>query len=210
MQYRCKRSDDELNRIVAGLTGHRLRLLVILGIHTGCRISELLALSYSDISGNVLSVNKQLTRKLQIEPMETTSTLEVTDRQKTTTAARTIPLNDTVLKELEVHKNWQRIEMMKNGYRTDYLFTTASGKFCDRHNVTRSLNRLYKRIGVPSKPFHVYRHTFGTNLCKNGVPIQTASKLLGHKDINMTAKYYVDVDMEEKQKAVETIAFSSL
>ncbi|MCI9597382.1 MAG: site-specific integrase [Firmicutes bacterium] len=202
------RNDDELKKIVSGLQGHRLRLLVILGIHTGCRISELLALSYRDISGNVLSVNKQLTKKLQIEPMRTVSQLQVSGRQKTMTAARTIPLNSVVLEEIEIHKQWQRLEMMEKGYRTEYLFTTSTGAFCDRRNVSRSLDRLYKHIGVPSKPFHVYRHTFGTNLCKKGVPIQTASKLLGHKDINMTAKYYVDVDMEEKQKAVETITIS--
>lgn len=204
------RSDEELTKIVSGLKGHRLRFLVILGIHTGCRISELLALSYKDISGSVLSVNKQLTKKLQIEPMKTTSELQISGRQKTVTAARTIPLNHVVLEELELHRQWQRLEMMEKGYRTEHLFTTATGAFCDRRNISRSLDRLYKRIGVPSRPFHVYRHTFGTNLCKQGVPIQTASKLLGHKDINMTAKYYVDVDMEEKRKAVETIASGSL
>lgn len=204
------RSNEELEKIVSGLRGHRLRLLVMLGIHTGCRISELLALSYKDISGDVLSVTKQLTKKLQIEPMKTVAQLQVSARQKTVTAARTIPLNRIALEELEIHKQWQRLEMMERGYRTEFLFTTSTGAFCDRRNVSRSLDRLYKRIGVPSKPFHVYRHTFGTNLCKKGVPIQTASKLLGHKDINMTAKYYVDVDMEEKMKAVETIAFSGI
>ena len=142
--------------------------------------------------------------------MKTTSELQISGRQKTVTAARTIPLNHVVLEELELHRQWQRLEMMEKGYRTEHLFTTATGAFCDRRNISRSLDRLYKRIGVPSRPFHVYRHTFGTNLCKQGVPIQTASKLLGHKDINMTAKYYVDVDMEEKRKAVETIASGSL
>ena len=201
------RSDDELKKIVENLNEYRLRLLIIMGIHTGCRISELLALSYRDISGNILSVNKQLTKKLQIEPMQTIGELKVSSRQKTVTAARTIPLNDTVMAELEIHKAWQRREMMEKGYRTECLFTTSTGTFYDRRNVTRSLDRFYRRIGVPSKAFHVYRHTFGTNLCKNGVPIQIASKLLGHKDINMTAKYYVDVDMEEKLKAVEKITF---
>ena len=137
--------------------------------------------------------------------MQVTSQIKVSDRQKTTTAARTIPLNDIVLAEIEVHKQWQRKEMMEKGYRTEYLFTTSTGTFCDRRNVTRSLDRLYKRIGVSSLPFHVYRHTFGTNLCKNGVSIQTASKLLGHKDINMTAKYYIDVDLIEKQRAVDKL-----
>mgnify|MGYP000299599091 FL=1 len=95
--------------------------------------------------------------------------------------------------------------MMQKGYRTEQIFTTSTGHFYDRRNVGRALDRVYKRIGVPCKSFHVYRHTFGTNLCKNGVPIQTTAKLLGHKDINMTAIYYVNVDMEEKLKAIQTM-----
>ena len=199
------RSDEEIEKILQGTLGHRLRLLVVMGINTGCRISELLALTYSDISGSILTVNKQLTKKLTIEPLETTSELILSRRQKTPTSTRTIPLNAFTLREIEIHKNWQRLEMMQKGYRTEQIFTTSTGHFYDRRNVGRALDRVYKRIGVPCKSFHVYRHTFGTNLCKNGVPIQTTAKLLGHKDINMTAAYYVNVDMEEKLKAIKTI-----
>lgn len=204
------RSDDELRKIFDGLKGHRLRFLVIMAVHTGCRISELLALTYNDISGNMLSVNKQLSKELVIEPLGVKTRDAVTDRQKTTTSQRTLPLNSVVLRELEDHRLWHLNEMMKRGYRTEYIFTTSNGTLYGRRNVLRALERVYKRVGVPCKAFHVYRHTFGTNLCKNGVPIQTASKLLGHKDINMTAKYYVNVGMDEKVKAVETIAFQGL
>lgn len=199
------RSDDELRKIVSGLNGHRLKLLVILAIHTGCRISELLALTYDDIIDNVLSVNKQITKKLIIESMSITSEQTVSKRQKTATSARTIPLSSSTLHEIALHKTWHLSEMMERGYRSDYIFTTSNGTLYDRRNVLRALNRAYDKIGVTRLPFHVYRHTFGTNLCKNGIPIQTASKLLGHRDINMTARYYVNVDMDEKIKAVESI-----
>ena len=62
------------------------------------------------------------------------------------------------------------------------------------------------RHGVEEKNIHAYRHTFGTNLCRQGVPIQTASKLLGHDDISTTAKYYVNVSDEEKARAIEKLA----
>jgi integrase len=72
--------------------------------------------------------------------------------------------------------------------------------------VRTALNRYYQRIGVEEKNIHAYRHTFGTNLCRQGVPIQTASKLLGHDDISTTAKYYVNVSDEEKARAIEKLA----
>ena len=206
------RTDDEMRAIINGLEGHRLKLLVIMAVNTGCRLSELLALRYTDISSEgILTVNKQVVHDLIVEPLEVKNGAPVVSkRQKTTTSARTIPLNESTLREIENHKAWQRIEMMKNGYRTEFIFTAASGKLYDKRNIGRALDRAYRRIGVKPLAFHVYRHTFGTNLCKMGVPIQTASKLLGHKDINMTARYYVNVGMDEKARAVELIAINGV
>ena len=46
----------------------------------------------------------------------------------------------------------------------------------------------------------------GTNLCRKGISLQTAYKLMGHSDISITAKYYVDVLADEKQRAVYLLA----
>jgi len=61
-----------------------------------------------------------------------------------------------------------------------------------------------KGIGIDcsGRGYHTYRHTFGTNLFRSGVPIQTASVLLGHSDISVTQKYYVHVNQAEKELAV--------
>ena len=124
---------------------------------------------------------------------------------KTANSIRKIPLHETVLSELSIHKRWHLKEQLQKGYRTEYVFTTDSGKLYDPSNVRTALNRYYKRIGVEEKNIHAYRHTFGTNLCRQGVPIQTASKLLGHDDISTTAKYYVNVSADEKARAIETL-----
>jgi integrase len=42
-------------------------------------------------------------------------------------------------------------------------------------------------------------------LCKKGIPLETASKLMGHSNINVTAKYYRFVGSDEMQKAAESI-----
>jgi site-specific recombinase XerD len=45
--------------------------------------------------------------------------------------------------------------------------------------------------------FHLARHTFATAVTlKNGVPIESVSKMLGHKKIS-TTQIYADVDEEK-------------
>ena len=96
--------------------------------------------------------------------------------------------------------------MREKGYETPFVFTTDSGNLNDYRNIVRACRRYYDTIGVEPKGFHTYRHTFGTLLCRNGIPIQVAASLLGHTDINVTARYYINVSDGEKIDAVESIA----
>lgn len=203
-------TDEELSCILNNFdkaqNGFRLRFFIVLATYTGLRFSELRGVKYDDIektaNGYVLNVKRQVTIHENFdEEGKARFTNEVTTL-KSQNAYRTIPLNQRVIEELKLHKHWQRLDYMKNGYRTDYLFTTESGQFYDMANVNRALSRYYKAIGVPNKTMHTYRHTFGTNLYKKGVPMKTASELLGHSDISITAKYYIGTDEEEKRKAV--------
>lgn len=196
---------DIFNSFDKAQKGFRIPFLLILAYHTGCRISELLALKYEDFATEGLTINKQLVKNPILSRDEKTTYKYCIGSPKSTSSYRTVPLNKTVIAELKSHKKWHKIDMMKNGYRTEYVFTTNTGAFYDRHNITHMCNRYYDRINISHKGFHTYRHTFGTNLCKEGVTIQTASSLLGHADINITAKYYVNVSQEEKQRAVELL-----
>ena len=207
-------SDEELRKILDSFdkaqNGFRLRFLMVMGAYTGMRISELLGLKYSDIketeNGYIVEVQRQV-KNLEIFDTDGTkiNKMAVTEL-KTSCSYRTIPLPLCVIDELKIHRAWHRKEQMRNGYRTDFIFTTNTGGFIDAKNTRVACNRYYKNIGVPAKGFHTYRHTFGTNLYKNGVPIVTASRLLGHEDISTTQKYYINTPEEDKRRAVELLA----
>ncbi len=170
----------------------------------------MLGLKYNDIqrteNGYIVKVQRQV-KNIDSYDTDGKKTSRIMETElKTNASYRTIPLPAQVIKELNIHKKWHLEEQFKNGYRTDFIFTTDSGALVDSKNTRTACNRYYKKIGVPAKGFHTYRHTFGTNLYKNGVPIVTASRLLGHDDISTTQKYYIDTPEDDKRRAVELLA----
>ena len=199
--------DDSLKRLIKALKNDRLRMLVVLAVNTGARFSELIALSYDDIHGNMLYINKQMS---EIASMDGGEAIPHIIPTKTANSNRIIPLSEPVLKEIERHREWQQKDMEENGYQTNYLFTTKNGTFYYKRNVRRSILRTCKRAGIDPQTFHSFRHTFGTNLSRTGVQIEDTSKLLGHADITTTSRYYVNVDAQKKLEAVEGIAKFSL
>lgn len=194
-------ADADLQKVITALEGNRLRLFVVLAVNTGARFSELLALTYDDVQGNVLRINKQLT---EVE-YGANKGLRISNT-KTISSNRYIPLDDVTIQEIEKHKRMQKAEMRANKYTTDFLFTTSTGEFYWRSIVSRALSRLYKRIGVPQHNVHAYRHTFGTNLSRAGVPIEETQALMGHSDIRVTSKYYVHIDALRKMDAIKKIS----
>jgi len=184
----------------------RLKFLIILAYNTGCRIGELLGIKYSDIKDHTLTVNRQIIHRPVFKDGKQDGYELSVAALKTTSSYRRIPLNSIVVDALEEHQRWHKKEMRKKGYETEFIFTTDAGKNVDPKNVEHAVKRYYKRIGVPIKTFHTYRHTFGTNLCRLNVPIQIASKLLGHASINVTMKYYVHVPQYDRENAVELLA----
>ena len=124
---------------------------------------------------------------------------------KSPSSVRSVPLPDNILQALKKHSATHKAEMMANGYRTDYVFTSDSGNFLERGNFSTAWRRHLKRAGVEHKKFHACRATYCTVLCRRGVPLETASKLMGHSDINVTARFYRMVSDVEMSLAAEKI-----
>lgn len=183
--------DEELNAILAGSAGHRLRFMFYLLNYTGMRISEVLGLKYGDIRDDTVHVTKQLYEGELVPPKYNSK--------------RDIPMHTKLIHEFKLHKLWHEVEMKQNNYSTDYVFTTAIGTPYDVSNLRKTFARYYKSIGVPNKSFHVYRATFCTNLCLAGAELQVASKLLGHKSLEVTAAHYALVKQESKKDAIELL-----
>lgn len=190
---------EDLQKLFSVLDPHRLRLLVILAVNTGARFSELLALTYDDFSDGLMTINKQVDENGADPGIVLSNT-------KSYNSNRVIPLPDPVLQEIKKHRKWHLREMKENGYKTNNVFTTNTGNYYYRRSVLHALDRIYKRYNIPHHTFHAFRHTFGTNLSKLGVPIEETAALMGHADISITAKYYVEISADRKKTALEKIA----
>lgn len=101
--------------------------------------------------------------------------------------------------------------------------STSTGRKFDKDAYTRLRNRLkremniamgckvYRNELIPPYPLaedftpYCLRHTYCTDLCKAGVDVRTAQRLMGHSNIGITADIYTHVDTDEILKAGELI-----
>lgn len=199
-------TDQELKQFAeATPRDHRLRLLVILAMNTGARVGELLALTYDDIADGQVNINKTLVEIDRIKTDTESKTRVEVQQTKTPASVRSIPVEDEIMQAVADHKRWHTAEMLKKGYRTQYIFTTESGSLYYLSSVRMAFKRLCKAVNVAPRGFHTFRHTYGTRLAAAGIPIQTVSALLGHSNINVTAKYYINVATDEKKEAIKAV-----
>ena len=162
-------------------------------LYTGARISEAIALKYSDFDNDTVTISRQYYMKEMKEPKYN--------------SVRQIPLHDELRTALATHKEWHQKDMKKNHYKTEYVFTTSSGNLYDPVNVRRALKRFCNKYGIEYKHPHAFRATFCTQLCRCGVPLEVASSLMGHKSMEVTARHYALVRSDTKRDAIDKLTY---
>ncbi len=182
---------EEIQAILRLSVHHRLHFMMLVMYYAGLRISECCGLQYSDMKDGLLSVNRQYYQGVISGPKHN--------------SYRKIPMHPELVKALEYHRAWHEREMKRRGYKTEYVFTSENGNLLEYGNVRRSLMRFYKRNEIPEKKPHAYRATFCTELCRAGVPLEVASKLMGHKSVEVTAKHYALVKKDVQIEAINKL-----
>lgn len=154
-------------------------LMIEMALKTGLRRSELFGLTWSDIIGSQLVVNKtrQLVNgKMEILPCKTQSSI------------RKISLPESLIRALKEHH--------KRNMNTQYVFETIGFD-----GITAWFRAWNKRSMLPIIKFHDLRHTHATLLLSQGVDVKTIQKRLGHSNISTTLNTYTHVLDELDQDA---------
>lgn len=101
---------------------------------------------------------------------------------------RVVPINDILLQTL----------INKNNKEGNVVNLSLS-------HLTNSLPAHFKKIRLPRYTFHDLRRTFATVMLSEGSDLKTVSRLLGHKDINVTCDYYAGIVDSILRRAVGSL-----
>jgi integrase len=199
--------DDEQIQRFAVIKKDKMRILVKLALASGLRQGELLALEFSDIDDNVISITKTLRHvRIFTTPNKYHYEYRIT-KPKSKASVRRVPIPSSMSSDISTLKKIHAEEKLRLGelyHDNNLLFTTATGKYINAANLWRAWSNAVKEAGVPYKKFHSLRHTYATQLLKRGASLMTVSKLLGHTSIK-TTQIYAHVVESTKRREVEAL-----
>jgi integrase len=103
---------------------------------------------------------------------------------------RTIPIPPELVDALRAQREIQQLERIGGvGNVHDLVFTTPTGEPVDPGHDHDEWQALLTAAGVRSARVHDARHTAGTLLLAQGVPLAVVQEILGHSDIRVTRGY---------------------
>lgn len=204
---KLQRPSISLNQIVMLLWECKTRypqlfIGLLLAVTTGLRISELIALKYTDVSytKSELRVNKQLGKRLVIVeeiPLGQILTQEL--KPKTIAGNRTVPLASFVLDEIVVARDRYEFLKKSNPDFKDYEFIWCQDDGSPYHRGSYSkwykplLAELQEELELPlNLTWHDLRRSYTTILLGNQVSIKALSVAPGHSRKDFTVDVYVD------------------
>jgi len=173
-----------------------VRLLVLLGLYTGMRIGEICALKWTDVDWQhrTISVSRTVQRiRSSHAGMNDSKTQLAIGTPKSARSRRIIPVPNYILDLLKPLKD-----------RTPYMFGSTIA--AEPRTIQRRFKRLTQKLNLKNVHFHTLRHTFATELLKQGADVKTVSALLGHSSARTTLDFYAHSCPEHQRRAVERFA----
>ena len=164
------------------------RTMALLCVCFGLRISECLALKWSDVDW--------LNGKLRIERA---IVRQHVDDVKTIYSQKQMNIDPELLKILTAWK--QASQFSKDG---DWLFASPVqlGRLPWSYPyILRMFQRAARNAGIGGVPTHTLRHSYRSWLDAVGTPIAVQQKLMRHTDIRTTMNLYGDVVTDEMAQA---------
>lgn len=175
------------------------KYLLLWQLTTGMRIGETLVLDYkNDIS---LSENKVDIKRTQTK--DENGNIIIGETTKTDNGRRTLTMNNIskqIMQKALEHK-------VKN--KNNLLFCKKDGTMILENTINSCLKRIALKLGIgifeePNTKgktvkktdvhTHMLRGTFATRCAEAKIAPIVLKQILGHKDISVTMKYYIDVD----------------
>jgi integrase/recombinase XerD len=159
--------------------GIRDRAILEVFYSTGIRLGELLRLTIfdCDLQGGLLRVNNGKGAKDRVVPL----------------GRHAVKFLQTYLAKVRPrYTSWKRAERC--------LFVGRLGVPLSQQAVQKMVRNYARAAGIRKKVTpHTFRHTFATELVRNGAEITAVQKMLGHADLSVTQLYTHVAGVEVKK-----------
>jgi integrase len=152
---------------------------------TGARRGEVLALRWSDIQDGRAIITRSLTQTRQVLEFKGTKSDKPRD----------VKVPESALTALDAHRRRQNEFRQQFGhdYRADLdlIFANPDGTTLRPDSISSAVSLLFRRSKLPKgASLHSLRHSHGSHLLADGVPLPVVSERLGHSSVRVTAEVY--------------------
>lgn len=217
-------SADQVETLLEAVRGTRAEPFVMLGLFTGMRREEILALQWDCVffpkeKAAYIEVKRAL-RWANNQP-------EVNELLKSDAAKRTIPIPPRLADYLKSirqktgyvvggeaqtqtqFKNlWRIVDNRRIGektYKIPYSKTNETATFVREKGAKSRGGAFHYTIDFPVTP-HILRHTYITNLIMSGADLKTVQYLAGHADIKLTLDIYTHLIDRSPDRLLEQVS----
>lgn len=166
----------------------------------GARRGEVLALRWQDLDNGRVTIARSLSQTKKGLTFKNTKEENIL----------VIGLPPSAVAALEAHRKQQDQFRRSFGpaYRhdLDLIFAEPDGTPLKPNSISATVSALFKRLKIP-KPkgaaLHLLRHSHGSHLLANGVPLPVVSQRLGHSSVRTTADIYSHMIHGQDDDAVQ-------
>jgi integrase len=195
-------SSSELAGVLQKLRGHRLYPVAVVGLATGMRRGEIVALRWADIDLDAGFIRVE--RSLE----ETKAGLSFKE-PKTKAGRRTVSIPPSVTSKLRAHWKAQQERRLALGLGKagpdDLAFPRPDGSIWPPDRLSSNWAKTVISMKLPKVTFHALRHTHVSQLIAEGLDVVTVSRRIGHSSPTVTPNVYAHLFGNPDERAAAAV-----
>ncbi len=183
---------NEFNQFINYVDNNIYKQFFNLMFFCGTRPGEAMALKFSDLNDNTISIIKTIDehRKRKI------------DTPKTLSSIRDIIIDDNLKNDLlELKKYYIK---KYNNKKYDY-FIFGGMKPLSATTINRYKLEACEKANIRPITLHQFRHSHATLLLNQNIDIHVISKRLGHSKVSTTLDIYTHANLEQEKRVYDTL-----